>query len=268
MSKALTVLLVAVFVLYSLVVVGSVSAESGFKPSVPEFTVKVRDQSYYVPPKYRTDPYTGISELIQEGYVAQNGTIELSIEPQQFTQYTDSEGNIIRLYFRVAYKGHSALGWEYYPKNDGFSGNYSQYFSASDSGSTITLFGFGEYEFGGEDRTIYTHPSFGEIPAGGQIDFKVEAFVGYYTTSEYVGIFGLTYYRIYTGESSDWSEIQTLTIGESQTSSPEPTIPTSPSQMPDEEPEPSEQEVILGVAVIVVVLGAGLGLLLYLIKRK
>ena len=245
--------------------VNAVYAQSVPKPSVPEFTVTVRDQSYYVPPTYRTDPYTGTSELIQEGYVAQNGTIELSIEPQQFTQYTDSEGNIIRLYFRVAYKGHSALGWKYYPMNDGFSANYSQYFSASDSGSTIALFGFGEYEFGGEDRTIYTYPSFGEIPAGGQIDFKVEAFVGYYTTSEYVGIFGLRYYQIYTGESSGWSETQAISIPENTPLNP---VPNSPTPLPSEQPQTIEQDVILGVAVTVAIVVIGLGLLLYLIKRK
>jgi len=263
MSKSATLLFITVLMLSSFIMVGCAFAESMPKPYIPEFTVKVRDHSYYVPPTYRTDPYTGTNELIREGYVAQNGTIEVSIKPQLFTQYTDAEGNTIRLYFRIAYKGHSALGWNYYPPNDGFSGNYSQYFSASDSGSTNTLFGFGEYEFGGEDKTIYTPPSLGEISAGGKIDFKVEAFIGYYKTLQYIGISGLTYYNVYTGKPSGWSNTQTITIAESQTP-----ISPSPTFTPYKEPHLTEQEAIIGVAVTVAVLAAGLGLLLYLVKRK
>ena len=50
-------------------------------------------------------------------------------------------------------------------------------------------------------------------------------------------------------------------------SSPEPTIPTSPTPVPSEEPQLG-QEAILGVAVTVAVVCFGLGLLVYLIKRK
>jgi len=48
------------------------------KPSVPEFTLKVIDNSYEVPPTYYTDPYTGKITITQTGYRAQNGTIDRS----------------------------------------------------------------------------------------------------------------------------------------------------------------------------------------------
>jgi hypothetical protein len=51
------------------------------------------------------------------------------------------------------------------------------------------------------------------------------------------------------------------------TTSPEPTIPTSPTPLPSEEPQLG-QDVILAIAVTAAILSVGLGLLLYLIKRK
>jgi hypothetical protein len=100
-----------------------------------------------------------------------------------------------------------------------------------------------------------------EIPDDTEVNFQTQALIGYFDKNE-------NGYYILTGESSDWSNIQTITIPESQTLPPLPTIPTSPTQMPDEKPELSEQETILGIATTVVVLGAVLGLLIYLIKRK
>ena len=49
MNRCATLLLVAVLILSSLIIVGSAFAQSIPKPSVPEFTVKYIDSSYYVP---------------------------------------------------------------------------------------------------------------------------------------------------------------------------------------------------------------------------
>ena len=49
--------------------------------------------------------------------------------------------------------------------------------------------------------------------------------------------------------------------------SPTPTIPTSSTPLPSEEPQLG-QDAILGIAVTVAVVCIGLGLLVYLIKRK
>jgi len=51
-------------------------------------------------------------------------------------------------------------------------------------------------------------------------------------------------------------------------SSAAPSASPEPTSTPYIEPQPAEQELILGAAVTVAVIGAGLGLLVYLIKRK
>lgn len=59
-----------------------------------------------------------------------------------------------------------------------------------------------------------------------------------------------------------------LGLPDTNSTSAEPTTPTSPTPLPSEETQPIEQEVILGLAVTVVVVCVGLGLLVYLLKRK
>ena len=73
---------------------------------------------------------------------------------------------------------------------------------------------------------------------------------------------------VFTGEKSGWSNTQTLTIGEIETASPEPTFTPEPTSTPYSEPQKLGQEAILGVAITVAVVVIGLGLLVYLIKRK
>jgi hypothetical protein len=45
-------------------------------------------------------------------------------------------------------------------------------------------------------------------------------------------------------------------------------LPSTQTPIPNEDPQPTEQQVILGVAVTVAIVCVGLGLLVYLIKRK
>jgi hypothetical protein len=226
-KKATTVLLIslmiAVLVLSSLCLVNAESAIP--KPSVPEFTVKLVDHSYDVPSSttITTDPYTGEQTITtQPGYHVQNGTIDISVHTQKFTSYFDSNDNYIELLVRIAYKGHYAKSWSYYPGNDAVYGNNSQYLGASESGFNTYQFGFGKYTFGGEDRTIYTPPTLAGS-ADGKVDFKVEAFIGYYKAYQFISIFGPTTYNVYTGESSGWSNIQTLNLSTDTPLNPTPT---------------------------------------------
>jgi len=71
MSKSATLLLITVLVVSSLIIISSASAQSIPKPSVPEFTVASKDQ---------------------------NETIIITIKNQPFTSYTDSDGDVVRLY--------------------------------------------------------------------------------------------------------------------------------------------------------------------------
>ena len=101
-----------------------------------------------------------------------------------------------------------------------------------------------------------------DIPKDAQLDFQVQALTGHldkiYTGSS--GFFwvggDMDHYYVFTGESSGWSDTQTLTIGKSETPAP------------NQEPQQIEQEIIVGAAIAAAVIVAGLGLLVYLIKRK
>jgi len=250
MSKPATLLLIAIFVLSNLVMVGSGFAQSMSKPSVPEFTLKLVAHPYDVPSTYEIDPYTGEKIITSYGYREENKSIEVTIKNQPFTSTLDASGNYTSLYYNVQFKGQYTDEWN----------NARAFYNASNSEYTVISISLIPYQ----------------IPDGSPLDFQVRAFIGYAVRKAYDSILPpemMIYYE-YIGQAGDWSNTQTITIGESQTSSPEPTIPTFPTPSPEptsspySEPQVTGQELILGIAVTVAVLGAGLGLLLYLIKRK
>jgi hypothetical protein len=255
-------MLFAMLALSGLVMVGCASAQFVQTPSVPEFTVELVDSSYDEPTTYFTDPYTG-ETVTHEGYHVYRQNIELKIKNQPFTPYTETGGQNIDFYYNIRIKGHFTGDWiELYNPSDGFP--------PQSSGSEYTEF---SYIWGGDANTMMGSKSI-SLPAGAQVDFQVEAMVGYTSRSGEPPWFPWTFY----GETSGWSSTQTLTIVEFPTPSPEPTPSseptptdsnTSPTSSPNQEPVlTQEQLVIFGLAVTVAVLAVGLGLLLYGIKRK
>jgi hypothetical protein len=68
----------------------------------------------------------------------------------------------------------------------------------------------------------------------------------------------------FEGETSDWSNTQTITIEEVPTPSPE----TTPTPTPYNEPQSTEKELIFGVAVTVAVISVGLVLFFTLSKEN
>ncbi len=280
-SAFLTAILIGGLVLVITLRFGIVQASTDYsdipKPSVPEFTVKYEAHSYYIPPTYGIDPYTGENVTTQAGYHVENKSIVFTIKNQPFTSYKDASGNYTSLYYNVRFKGHYEDKWSYFPYDpaDGYAtGSYSDTYNASDSDYTIILVRMKVVTTGRMRLT--------GIPAGGQVDFQMQALIGHldkiYTGSTGFAWFGdeMDHYYVFTGETSDWSDTQTLTIGESQTSTPSPeTTPTqppspiiAPTPTPYQEPQHIEQEVIISVAIAAAVIGAGLVLLIYLIKRK
>ena len=116
------------------------------------------------------------------------------------------------------------------------------------------------------------------VPYSGQVDFQVEVLIGHeaqvYVNDHPLAPWPIGHYEqsVAFDMSSGWSSTQTITIGESQISSPEPT-PTPPNFGPTSPPSQEnlltqDEAVILGVAITIAVIVAGLGLLVYLIKRK
>ena len=149
-------------------------------------------------------------------------------------------GNTIFFYYNIRVEEHSSANWiELYNAEDGFlhQNNLAEYAEVSYSSS----------------KWGYETVSFS---SGAQVNFQVEAMIGY-THRQVTG--SMIVPCVFTGETSGWSEIQTVTIGESLT----------PTSSPFNEPKQAEQlEIIMGIAITVAVIGAGLGLLIYLIKKK
>lgn len=239
MSKLAFLLLTLIIVASSIIMVKP--AYSVSPPSVPEFTLEYVDNSYDVPPTYGIDQYTGKSIITEEGYHVDNRTIEFTIKNQPFTSYVDASGNNIKLYYNFRFKGPYGNEWSYYPDTSHSYGLYTGFFpdtSASNSDYTIITVNL---------RSL-------GIPIGSQVQFQVQAIIGYIHRS-YTGMLAGDFYG-FTGERSDWSETKTLTFDESQTPAP------------NQEPQQIEQEILIGAAIAVAVIVAGLGLLIYLIKRK
>ena len=176
------------------------------KPSVPEFNVEFGVSSYDMPTTYSIDPFTG-EKITHHGYHVESKTIELKIKNQPFVPYhDDSRGWNIRFYYNIRIKGHYSEDWiELYRASDGYP-------IPSDSQYTIFSYVLGE----NTDTILGTKKI--EFPAGAQVDFQVEAMIGFVHRV----VTGSTAPWIFTGEKSGWSETKTLIFPTSeQTEIPE-----------------------------------------------
>jgi hypothetical protein len=226
--KPLTLLLIIAMATSSVLLIESASAQSTPKPSVPEFTVQLTDHSYDVPTSYSTDEYTG-KTITHEGYHVENKTLDVIIKNQQFGQYTDNSGNTTSLYYKIREKGHFGDNWKYYPTSDSYKASGTAY-------TTISFFtSYTPYQ---ESNTIYA-------PTDSQIDFQVQAQIGYYhtewvsmdTSGQHPLLGGLV--PIFYGQTGDWSNIHTFNISDSTLSvSPLETPATTPESTASETPNP------------------------------
>jgi hypothetical protein len=207
-DKATVLLLVLALAASSLIFMPA----SATKPSVPDFTVKLVDRSYNVETSYSTNPYTG-ETITHPGHHVQNLTIEVTIKNQAFTPYT-FEGNTTGLFYNVQGKSASE-DWTDNPYYDR-QGVYAV--AASTSQYTVVTFILGSEGW--------------NVPEGSQLDFRVQAVIGY---SYYVWSLGGgplpigTQFRLV--EAGDWSNTQTLTIGNDEvtTQTPPPTTTHPPN---------------------------------------
>lgn len=222
MSKCSGLLLVFVLATSVLIVNGLVSAVS--KPSVPEFTAKMVDHSYDVPltKTNYTNPYTGQQETkTSGGYHVENITIDVTIKNQPFTPST-IDGNTTGLFYVIRWKGHFENWTDYGALNDvAYENSYPDISYAVPAAAA--------------DYTVksYSISSLGSIPQGGLVDFQVKAQIGFSFLyfGGHIQPIGTSYHWV---EESDWSSIQTVTVGEGTPSAtPDPSPPlqsTAPSQ--------------------------------------
>jgi hypothetical protein len=214
-SKRLIIALTLAIVLLFTALVGSVSAQTIPKPSVPEFTVSFVDLSYDVPTTTSIDQYTG-QTITHQGYYVENKTLQLTIKNQPFTSYIDN-GQNNSFYFNVREKGYFTDNWiELYRPSDGYP-------TQTNSEYTIITLGI----LGDNGVSLVTNAKMIDVPAGGQIDFQVQALIGAvhrgYNASATNQLEMFPW--VFDGQTSDWSNTQTLTIPESLVSAtPVPTL--------------------------------------------
>jgi len=126
MQKFPSFLLILLLAASSLVLVNLAKAQMQ-KPDVPQFTVSYMDYSYNVQPQTTIDQYTGRNVTADYSYRVDNRTVTFTIKNQQFTPYTDSSGNLIKLYYNIRYKGPygNDTNWNYYPDTSRTFGLYT-----------------------------------------------------------------------------------------------------------------------------------------------
>jgi hypothetical protein len=264
----LAVILIGGLILVSVIGFRTVQASTDISvtptpSSVTEFTVVYADLSYDVPPTYGIDEFTGETVITQEGYHVNKKSAVFNIKNQPFNPYTDSSGNNISLYYNFRAKGHFGGEWRYNPfSENGYSTHrYSAmiYYIGSIPEFIASTSEYTELSVSLTDFYLSE-----DLKTGNQIDFQVQAQIGY------IDSLGDGFYS-FSGETSGWSETQTITIGENQTPTPSPAITPAPlpTSTPSQEPQQTEQpDIIIGVAIVVAVFAVGLGFLVYLIKRK
>jgi hypothetical protein len=268
MGKVVCLLLILMVTLPigTLLIIKPASAQTIPKPSVPEFSIKYVDRSYDVPPTYGIDSYTGQRVTTQEGYHIQNKSIEVIVTNPPFTPYKDGRVNNLTTWYDIRWKGHFGNYWQdtnrstyLLASNCGFvqNGNDLQLVSP-DASFTILPIGFSD-----NNGTAYTsnndlaHYSFfmDDVSSGGNVDFQVQAFIGYYTRVEDPIIPGAPrgdlgdtpHHYVFTGESSGWSNIQTISI-------PDGSVSVSTSSTPNPTPTSSVPELSLMIILPILLL--------------
>lgn len=168
-------------------------------PSIPEFTIKYVDHSYDVPTTTtsHTNPYTGeVTTVTRQGYHVKNFTIDIMIKNQDFPLSID--GNALGMRYFIQTKGHYEQDWK---------GVYPNIDTRSTSGYTTVSLPADSY------------------PAGGKVDFRIMAWLGYYYPGISQGLASVPASFLYP-RPSEWSPAQTVTIPASSVS-PNPTAPTT-----------------------------------------
>ena len=186
-------------------------SQNMFKPSAPEFTIDFVDLSYNVPPTYKSeiDQYTGknVTVMDKSGRYVENKSIVITIKNQEFPSSVN--GTKYYMAYNVVVKGHYGDKWKKVTDLTGCT--IEEYLSA------------GFPKASNSDYTVLYIPA--DYPADARLDVKVQAYIGQegmvpvttYLPSDYpfiaIPVFGSGDGIIFD-TPGDWSETQTITIGE------------------------------------------------------
>lgn len=218
-SKALSIIIITVLAASSIVMVEYASGST--KPSTPEFTMKLIDKWYDVPPttSSSTNPYTNETTTTTiPGRHVENKTVIATIK-----------NNIGASYYNFRYKGHYGEEWSYFPSDPDSVNGYNHYDS----------YGV-PYQASNSSHTVISLHFLQSIP-NGEVDIQMQALFGNYRAVPYGHVIALpapTYDFYFEGTTSDWSSTQTIKIGEgantnsSANASPSQSDPVFPSASP------------------------------------
>jgi hypothetical protein len=231
------------------------------KPSVPEFTVQIVANPYDVPTTHSIDPFNG-QDITHEGYHVENKSIVIRIKNQPFIPYEIQEsGNnwTINLYYNVRIKGYFSKDWiELYRASEFFPHQWL------DSDYTVWSYVLGEGDAETKLGTVMI-----KLPADSQIDFQLKAMAGYIHREITVPVPGTGW--LFTGETSDWSNTQTITIGTTAPTST-PSMSSDSSAKPDQSGNAASSQTdfygILVAALIVTGVVALIAVGTFLVRRK
>jgi len=204
----------------SLLMVKPASAETN--PSVPQFSLRYLNQ-----------------------------TVEIRIINQYFTPNI-LNGHSMGLYYDIRWKEHNEVEWHYfYPHSYLFEATNSVNYDVTDSSVTVVSYGLNS-----KDGDVQLNGDF----VGKQLDFEVQALIGYYTMITTQP--NEKYHYPFDGEISGYSNTQTVTIS-ATSASPSPISMLSPTPTPTV-PELSSWASLLLLTSMVV----AAGLLVYHKKHK
>jgi hypothetical protein len=208
-NKVFSLLILAILAASSLIMVEFAFAQSIPKPSVPQFHLKVTEHSQTLPPIYEIDQFTGKNVTLFEGAYYEWRTLDFTIENQP----APTPNN---LYFNIRYKGEYSSNWTYLYHGD-------TYVRAQLGQTSIIPFLISGQPVHGD---LYHLP----IPAGANVDFQVEAMIGgiFRKSPEFASGYE------FRGETSSWSNTQTITIPAASvsTSTLNPTSSSNPTITP------------------------------------
>ena len=177
--------------------------------------------------------------MTQAGYSVQNESIEVRIKNQPFTPYPNEKGSMVYLLYYIAAKGHFE-DWNPNDANWWLKQNLSESYPPGFIGSSDSQYTTETYVLGGYNATIpwyyvYSY-SLGNVTDGGQVDFRIQAVIGYST--RYNDTFvpdapagdptdPYSHHYVLTGQISDWSKTETISIPDGKVTISESTSPAA-----------------------------------------
>jgi hypothetical protein len=199
-SKGFAVFFVLIMAIssLSLLMVKPSRAQSIPKPSVPEFNVTLYDSSYDIPSSVTTNPYNGQHTTTPAKHIEAR-TLVFTVHNQAFTpcQTKDANNNVydVKLYYNLRFKGHfdQSQDWDVL-----FGPNFG-YIQPSSGPQTVYIAN-GSYT----SQELDVSPWSVSFPADAQVDFQIEALIGYPSAP-----------LVFSGQESGWSNTQTVAINQS-----------------------------------------------------